>query len=100
MLPGVNLEYLKKRISQKVIVYESTFRNGSPEQALIQDSVTGAYLGNGGLWTMDREIAIGFRSGLTALQRARKLNLKNLQLVLTHGSEICEVIPVMNGDSD
>ena len=99
MLAGMSLEKQNVNLPKKVIEYDTQFMSGNFTRALIQETATGRYLGNGGQWTADRETAIGFRSGLTALQRAQELKPVKVQLVLTRGNKICEVIPVMASDT-
>ena len=79
--------------------YDTKFLCRHSNQVLIQETATGRYLRQDGFWTANREFASGFCSSATAIEQVQRLNLGSVQLVLARNIEICEVIPMIAGDS-
>jgi hypothetical protein len=77
--------------------FDTQFLKRHSIKVVIQESPGGRYWECRGRWTSDLQAATSFSSCTAALEHATHLSLSDAQLVLTHESKACGVIPLKAG---
>jgi len=65
-------------------------------QVLLQEIATGRYYQGAGIWSSDAAGAVKFRTDSAARECATRLNLTNVQVVITHEFRECQIFPFQN----
>ena len=73
--------------------YDTNLLNHHATKVLIQETATRRYLTVAGVWTVQPELAMAFRSGSSATEHMTRNKLTNVRLVLTRTTTVSEGSP-------
>jgi hypothetical protein len=91
---SMSLNQLEKTNPKAGVKFDTQFLRRHFSKVVIQESPTGRFWQNSGVWTTDLEKATSFQTCSAALEQATHLKLQNVQLVLTREIKECEIIPL------
>jgi hypothetical protein len=91
---SMSLNQLGETNPKAGVKFDTQFLRRHFSKVVIQESPTGRFWQNSGIWTTDIEKATSFRACSAAFEEATHLKLQNVQLVLTREIKETEVIPI------